>query len=152
LYPEILVSLDSVSELERLARQGVENRMLLRLRPDFCSFAHCSAGPGSRFGLLFDDLPRCREYVTKPGGAAVVGFHVFSGSQVLDAAGVIHHLRSGLEMALRAASVLGITPEVIDLGGGFGITYGPEDRDMDLAAVEAELRLLAQRSAPGRLM
>jgi diaminopimelate decarboxylase len=149
--PEAILSLDSVSELELLATRGQGQKVLLRLRPDFCSFAHCAAGPGSRFGLLIEDVPRCREYLDSPR-APVAGFHVFSGSQVLDAAGVIHHLRSGLEMSLRAASMLGITPEVIDLGGGFGIAYGPEDRDLDLAAVAVELCSLAERAAPARLL
>ena len=71
---------------------------------------------------------------------------------MLDAAGVIHHLRGGLELSLRAAAVLGITPEVIDLGGGFGIPYGPEDRELDLAAVAAELSSLAEQAAPARLV
>src|SRR5262245_5315721 len=149
--PEAILSLDSVSELETLAARGQGQQALLRLRPDFCSFAHCSAGPGSRFGLTIDEVPRCREYLDSRK-VRVVGFHVFSGSQVLDAAGVNHHLRSGLELSLRAASMLGITPEVIDLGGGFGIPYGPEDREMDLAAVAAELSSLARQAAPARLV
>jgi diaminopimelate decarboxylase len=149
--PDALLSLDSVSELELLAARGRGQRALLRLRPDFCSFARCSAGPGSRFGLTFEDLPRCREHLGSRG-VRVAGFHVFSGSQVLDAEAVIHHLRGGLELSLRAAEALGITPEVIDLGGGFGIPYGPEDQELDLAAVGEELRGLAARSAPARIV
>jgi diaminopimelate decarboxylase len=149
--PEAILSLDSVSELETLAARGWGQRALLRLRPDFCSFAHCAAGPGSRFGLPIEEVPRCREYLNS-GRVRVVGFHVFSGSQVLDAAGVNHHLRSGQELSLRAASLLGIAPEIIDLGGGFGISYGPEDRDMDLNAVAAELSSLAEKAAPARLV
>ena len=149
--PEAILSLDSVSELETLAAEGQGQKALLRLRPDFCSFAHCSAGPGSRFGLPFEDVPRCREYLASRR-VRLVGFHVFSGSQVPDAAGVIHHLRGGLQLSLRAASVLGVNPEVIDLGGGFGIPYGPEDRELDLAAVAAELSSLAKQAAPARLV
>jgi diaminopimelate decarboxylase len=149
--PGAVVSLDSVSELELFAARGRGRRALLRLRPDFCSFARCSAGPGSRFGVPFEDVGRCREHLTG-GGARVVGFHVFSGSQVLDASAVIQHLRGGLDLSLRAAEVLGITPEVIDLGGGFGIPYGPEDRELGLAAVGEEMRALARRAAPARLV
>lgn len=149
--PEAILSLDSVSELEILAARGQGQRALLRLRPDFCSFAHCAAGPGSRFGLTIEDVPRCRERLASEH-VRVVGFHVFSGSQVLDAAGVIHHLRGGLELSRRAASMLGITPEIIDLGGGFGIAYGPEDGELDLAAVGTALSAMAEQAAPARLV
>jgi diaminopimelate decarboxylase len=149
--PEVVLSLDSVSELRLVASLDRPRRVLLRLRPDFCSYATCSAGPDSRFGLTFEDLPRCREYLAAPG-VKVVGFHVFSGSQVLAAEGVAQHLRGGLDLALRAAKALGIRPEIIDIGGGFGIPYGPEDRELDLAAVGAELQSLVERAAPARLV
>jgi diaminopimelate decarboxylase len=148
--PAALLSLDSVSELELLAARGRGQRALLRLRPDFCSFAHCSAGPGSRFGLLFEEVSRCRGLLCR--GVRVVGFHVFSGSQVLDGAGLLHHLREGLELSRRAAAALGITPEVIDLGGGFGIPYGPDDPELDLAALRSEIAALVERAAPARLV
>ena len=149
--PGAILSLDSVSELELLAARGHGQRALLRLRPNFKSFAQCAAGPGSRFGVPFEDVFRCREYLAS-SKVRVVGFHVFSGSQVLDAVGVNHHLRDGLELSLRAADVLGITPEIIDLGGGFGIPYGPADRELDLAAVAEEVRSLVMLAQPARLL
>src|SRR5262249_22710564 len=100
--PEALGSPDSVSELELLAARGQRQRALVRPRPDFCAFARCAAGPGSRFGLPLEEVPRCRGLLGG-AGARVVGFHVFSGSQVLDSDGVIHHLRGGVELSLRAA-------------------------------------------------
>jgi diaminopimelate decarboxylase len=149
--PGALLSLDSVSELRQLAGKERPHRAVLRLRPDFCSLAHCSAGPDSRFGLLPEDLPACRPYL-RARGIQVVGFHVFAGSQVLDAAGIIHHLRGALDQSLRAADLLGLKPEVINLGGGFGIPYGPGERELDLGAIAAELRSLVERAAPARLL
>jgi diaminopimelate decarboxylase len=134
-----------------LAGKDQRHRAVLRLRPDFCSYATCSAGPDSRFGLTLEDLARCRGYLDTRG-IRVVGFHVFSGSQVLAVEGVIHHLRGGLDLALRAADVLGLTPEIIDIGGGFGVPYGPEDRELDLAPIAQELRSLLERAAPARLV
>ena len=64
------------------------------------------------------------------------GFHVFSGSQILSSEGVIHHLRGGVNLALRAADGRqGIVPEFIDLGGGLGIPYAPGDREVDLNVI-----------------
>jgi diaminopimelate decarboxylase len=148
---EIVVSVDSVSELRLLAEKGFTNRLLLRLRPDFCSYATCSAGPDSRFGLTMADLPACRPYLSAPG-IKITGFHVFSGSQVLAVEGVVHHLRGGLDLALRAAGVLGMTPEIIDIGGGFGVPYGGEEQELDMATIGAELHALVARAAPARLV
>src|SRR5260370_511418 len=121
------------------------------MRPAFCANAKCAAGPDSRFGLLFEDLPRCREYLAARG-VRVVGFHVFSGSQVLDAGAIRHHLRGAVDLSLRAADALGLVPEVIDLGGGFGIPYGPDDQELDLAFIARELRSLAAPVAPAQLV
>jgi diaminopimelate decarboxylase len=165
--PAAIVSIDSLSGLRTLAasvgawsgdhaptRSGDKvsaRRALLRLRPNFCSFAACAAGPDSRFGLLMEELPHCREHLASRG-LQVVGFHIFSGSQVLDAAAAIHHLRGALDQSLRAADVLGIAPELINLGGGFGIPYGPDDSELDLAAVGASLQSLLDRAARARLV
>ncbi|MCI0641441.1 MAG: hypothetical protein L0Y72_17315 [Gemmataceae bacterium] len=148
---DVTVSLDSVSELRQFACGDRPYRALLRLRPDFCSYASCSAGPDSRFGLTLEDLPQCRGYLDARG-VQVVGFHVFAGSQVLAADGVLHHLRSGLNQACRAADLLGIAPEIIDIGGGFGIPYGPRDQEFDLPQVAEELRTLVQSARPARLV
>jgi diaminopimelate decarboxylase len=156
--PGALISIDSVSELRILASLPRPHRALLRLRPDFTSFASCSAGPDSRFGLIAEDFHACRSLLSSrrnDGGVRVIGFHVFAGSQVLDAGGIIQHMRGALDLALRAGNELGVTPEIINLGGGFGIVYGPDDSEMDLGVVGAELHALAERAeraAATRLM
>src|SRR6516165_5844999 len=76
--PDVVISVDSSSELRLLARAEPRHRALLRLRPDFCSYATCAAGPDSRFGLTFEDLPSCRGFLST-SGIKVIGFHVFSG-------------------------------------------------------------------------
>jgi diaminopimelate decarboxylase len=81
----------------------------------------------------------------------VSGFHVFAGSQVLDAEKLNEHLRKSLDLSLRAADMLGILPKLINLGGGFGIPYGAKDRPLDLNLVAEELARMAYRS-PARLV
>jgi diaminopimelate decarboxylase len=101
--------------------------------------------------LTWEDLPSCRDVLAK-SGLNVIGFHVFSGSQILATEGIIHHLRGGVNLALRAAEVLGVKPEFIDLGGGLGVPYAPEDREVDLSVIGAELNALASRAAPAQLV
>jgi len=149
-WPDTVISVDSLSELQILASQEIQNRVILRLRPQFQCLAVCVAGPDSRFGLVPEDLPRCREVIAA-GRLQVIGFHVFAGSQVLDTAAVKHHLRGAVEQSLETAAFLGIVPRLIDLGGGFGIPYGPGEQEIDLAAIGAELGALVESATPARL-
>jgi diaminopimelate decarboxylase len=148
--PDAIVSVDSPSELDALVDRGVRNRLVLRLRPDFGSSAVVPAGRESRFGFTAEDLPRCRDLIVGRD-AGVIGFHVFAGSQVLKAEGVIEHLRGGLRLCMRAANALGVTATLLNLGGGFGIPYGPDDNELDLAPIGGELAALIDRVKPARL-
>ena len=149
--PEATVSVDSPSELDWLAEQRLANRVVLRLRPDFGSCAVVAAGSESRFGFTSDQLTPLRERLPSLG-VNVVGFHVFAGSQVLDTEDLCGHLRRALELSMRAADQLGIVPELFNLGGGFGIPYGPAQATPDMARVGEELARLADQAAPARLV
>jgi diaminopimelate decarboxylase len=149
--PDAVISVDSPSELEMLAECEVNNRLVLRLRPDFGSSAVVAAGRESRFGFTLDDTSQSREFVNS-ADVDVVGFHVYAGSQVLDAQAAVGHLRSAFELSQRAADVLGITPHLFNLGGGFGIPYAPGEQELDLAPIGDELAALATRARPARLV
>ncbi len=149
--PEATVSIDSLSELEWLAEQGLANRAVLRLRPDFGSCAVVAAGSESRFGFTEDQLICVGERLASLS-LNVIGFHVFAGSQVLDTENLCGHLRRALELSLRGADHLGIVPKLFNLGGGFGIPYGPADATPDMARVGEELSRLADQAAPARLV
>ncbi len=149
--PDAVVSIDSPSELEWLVEKQLNNRVVLRLRPDFDSCAVVRAGSECRFGFANDQLLRCRDHLDS-SGIDVIGFHVFAGSQVLKADQVAIHLRRALDLSLRAADMLGIAPELLNLGGGFGIPYGPADEQLDLSRVGDELDKLVARAAPARIV
>lgn len=145
------LSIDSVSQLREIANGNQSYRAVLRLRPDYASSAAVDTGAGSRFGISYAELNRCREYLG-PQAINLVGFHVFSGSQILHAPAVIEHLRGAMELSLRAADVLRIKPEVFNLGGGFGIPYGVGDRELELEPISKELSVLVERASPARVV
>jgi diaminopimelate decarboxylase len=148
--PAAIVSIDSFSELQWIADEGLTNPVVLRLRPDFGSCAVVPAGSESRFGFTSDALERCRHFLPSCG-LDVIGFHVFAGSQVLDADKVNGHLRNAMDLSLRAADMLSMVPKLINLGGGFGIPYGPSDVELDIGRVGACLHELVERAAPARV-
>jgi diaminopimelate decarboxylase len=149
--PRAILSVDSPSELEKLADVGLPNQIVLRLRPDYASAGACGIGQDSRFGIALEELPDCRAVLAR-AGLSLAGFHVFSGSQVIDASAVTYHLRNAMELSLRAADAMRIKPKLLNLGGGFGIPYGINDRELDLTDVGRELRLIADRARPARVV
>lgn len=149
--PQAILSIDSLSELEKLAGLGLPNRAVLRLRPDYPSTASCGIGQDSRFGIPFEELASCRT-ILGSGSLTVVGFHVFSGSQMTDATAVIHHIRKAMDLSLRAAEELQIEPLILNLGGGFGVPYGANDQELDLAPIGQELQKVVDRVKPARVV
>jgi diaminopimelate decarboxylase len=149
--PQAIVSVDSPSELRALAVADICNPLVLRLRPDFGSCAVVKAGCESRFGFSEADISQCRGLLSQCG-LDVIGFHIFSGSQVLAAEQVNGHLSQAVALSLKAADLLGITPSLINLGGGFGIPYGSNDADLDLAAIGEELARLIAQAASARFV
>src|SRR3546814_395163 len=72
-------------------------------------------------------------------GADWGGFHIFAGSQTLDADAIIDAQRATLGLAARLAEEADARPPLVNLGGGFGIPYFPGDMSLDIEKVGAAL-------------
>jgi diaminopimelate decarboxylase len=70
------------------------------------------------------------------------GFHIFSGSQNLQAAAIMEAQRNTLELARRLAQDAPAPVRLLNLGGGFGIPYFPGEQRLDLAAICTHLASL----------
>jgi diaminopimelate decarboxylase len=148
---EVTLSIDSVSELQQISSSNQAYRAVLRLRPDYASDAIVDTGSASRFGIPYSELSICHQYL-ESGAIDMVGFHIFCGSQMLNARAVIEHLRGAVKLSMRAADSLGLSPEVLNLGGGFGIPYGRNDGELELEPIAEELSILAERVFPTRVV
>jgi len=147
----VLVSVDSLSELRQLAAwPGPARRIVLRLQPDYLPSGEMCAGSLSRFGIPAGQLAGDAADLARAAGCA--GFHVYSGSQILDPAAAAQNLANAHDLAMRAAALLGVVPEVLNLGGGFGVPYDDHGHELDLAPAAATLRTLAARAPGTRLV
>jgi diaminopimelate decarboxylase len=73
------------------------------------------------------------------------GLHVFAASNQRDAAKLLAIHGAVLDLAQRLRSEHGLTFEQIDLGGGLGVAYAPEEAPLDLAALGQGLADLLAR-------
>jgi len=72
-------------------------------------------------------------------GAEWRGFHIFAGSQALDAEAIADTQAQTLALAARLAQESGASVPHCNLGGGFGIPYFPGDDPLNLALVGEKL-------------
>jgi len=75
-------------------------------------------------------------------GLDVLGFHVFAGSQNLNAEIIAEAQRRTVELIGDLAEHLPTELRYVNIGGGFGIPYTERDRPLDLDAVGASLHEL----------
>ena len=136
------VIVDDDEELDRLAAlarvAGVSQSILLRVTPDVAVATHEAIATGhaaSKFGVPLAAAPAVARRAAATAGIRLLGLHAHAGSQVLDADAHVRVVRALLAVAAEAD----VEPAVLDVGGGFGVTYTDEP-PTDLAAIAAALR------------
>jgi diaminopimelate decarboxylase len=68
-------------------------------------------------------------------GAEWRGFHIFAGSQALDADALIEAQAATLALAAQLSDEIGATPPLINLGGGFCIPHVHGEQPLDIEKV-----------------
>ncbi|MEZ5987787.1 MAG: pyridoxal-dependent decarboxylase, exosortase A system-associated [Planctomycetota bacterium] len=147
----ILIELESETEMHRVAdiagMQGTRPRVAVRVNPDFMvrSTAMKMGGGAAQFGVDAERVPAMlRELAALDLGFE--GFHIFSGSQNLQAETLASIQEQTIDLALRLAADAPAPVAHLNIGGGFGVPYFPKDRPLDLPLLGARLgEVLAAR-------
>lgn len=147
------LNIESEGEAARALRcadtLGLVPRLAIRVNPDFdLKGSGMKMGGGAKpFGVDAERVPALVRHIVD-SGAEWRGFHIFAGSQALDAAAIIETQGHTLDLAARLAEQAGVSLPACNLGGGFGIPYFPGDQALDLQAVGRALsERLSHRSA-----
>ena len=136
---DILVNLDSISQLKRLAKVyddlGKEKNLIsFRINPEFGGGHHShaiTAGKDVKFGILDNQVieaySKAKEY-----GFKKFGTHIHVGSGILDPNDFDRASEKYLTIVMKLADTLDIQFDFVDFGGGLGIPYRPEEEPLDL--------------------
>ncbi len=130
----ITVNVDSQSELDRLLKIAVPPVVSVRVNPEIGAghHSHCiTAGSESKFGLWEEETIQAYA-IAKRARVERFGIHMHIGSGILDIDPYSLAIEKLLSIAKRVHDEVGIEFEFIDIGGGLGIPYNPEDKDLDL--------------------
>ncbi|KTE75394.1 pyridoxal-dependent decarboxylase, exosortase A system-associated [Sphingopyxis sp. A083] len=121
-------------------RIGTRPRLAVRVNPDFdLKGSGMKMGGGAKpFGVDADAVPALVRTLID-AGADWRGFHIFAGSQALDADAIADTQAQTVALAARLAEAVGATPPLVNLGGGMGVPYFSGDRAVDAATVGARL-------------
>jgi diaminopimelate decarboxylase len=137
----IPLNIDSQSELDRLLKITVPQIISIRVNPEIGAghHNHCiTAGSESKFGLWEEDA--LKAFATaKKARVERFGIHMHIGSGILNVEPFILAVEKLLRIAKRVHDEVKIDFEFIDIGGGFGIPYKPEENDLDLTEFSAKI-------------
>ncbi|MCW4047327.1 MAG: diaminopimelate decarboxylase [Candidatus Bathyarchaeota archaeon] len=130
----VTVNVDSLSQLGRLLKLTVPKVLSVRVNPEIGAghHDHCiTAGKNTKFGLWEDDA--LKAYASaKKAGVERFGIHMHVGSGILDVEPFLLALDKLLSTAKKVHDKLGISFEFVDVGGGLGVPYKPEEKPLDL--------------------
>ena len=138
------LNLESEGEAERALsiaeHLGLTPSLAVRVNPDFdLKGSGMKMGGGAKpFGVDAAEVPALVRRLIA-AGADWQGFHIFAGSQALDAAAIADTQAQTVALAARLANEIGETPSLVNLGGGMGVPYFPGDKPVDVRAVGAAL-------------
>ena len=144
---EIVINMESETEMERISRfaaeTGLTPKVAIRVNPDFelkASGMKMSGGP-KQFGVDAERVPEMLARLAELG-LNFHGFHIFSGSQNLNAESIIDAHTKTFELAYRLTESAPCAPKLLNIGGGLGIPYFPGDKPIDLQPISENLRQL----------
>jgi diaminopimelate decarboxylase len=153
------IHVETFEEIELLSRMGgprlrqgsggqaggpVPVSVRVNPKADVSGGAMRMGGQPAAFGFDEEILDEVVRTIAERPNLSFRGIHIFAGTQILDAKVLLAQWARALEVARRAAEAAKDPVRTIDLGGGLGIPYFPNDRELDLAAVKEGAQKLFQ--------
>jgi diaminopimelate decarboxylase/aspartate kinase len=138
----VRVTLDNIYPLKAWPELFRGREIFLRIDPGFGRGHHThvrTAGVHSKFGVPLSEVDELSE-LTRAAGVRVTGLHAHSGSGIFD-------VGNWTETGVLLGGLAGKFPDVavIDLGGGIGVPEQIGQSEMDFAALDRGVAVLAQR-------
>jgi diaminopimelate decarboxylase len=121
------------------AELGVIQSVLLRINPANAPrrFGVSFSGRASQFGVDEEDLDEAIDHLMATRHLQLVGFHIFSGTNSVDAEAIAENFAIFVRLFQRAAARADIAPRKLIFGSGFGISYGGNEAPLDIERVAA---------------
>lgn len=146
-----IINLDDISHIDYLEEHaGLPELVCCRYNPGPLKGGNVIIGhpEEAKYGFtreqLFEGYRMLRDK-----GVKRFGLHTMVASNELDASYFVETAHLLFDLVVELSRELGITFEFVNLGGGIGIPYKPEDKPIDLAALGQDIREVYDRIIGG---
>lgn len=143
-----IVNLDDITHIEALERSVEKLPELICFRynpgPKRTGNAIIGNPVEAKYGVTDDQIVECYR-IMKEKGCKRFGLHTMVASNELDGSYIVETARMLFSLCVRIQREAGVRIEFIDMGGGIGIPYRPDQDAMDLKAVSTGMRALYEQ-------
>lgn len=144
---DVIISAESKIEIERIIKLGndlkLSPKVIVRVNPNFTQrrAGMKMASGSSPFGIDEELLPDLIRWIDTTI-IQLEGFHIYTGSQILDANAINEAQKHTFKLLNDLASLTKHPVNIINVGGGFGIPYFTKHRPLDIKSVANNLNSL----------
>lgn len=134
LEKQVMINVDSLSQLERLLKIGTPTVLSVRINPNLGAGHHqhvITAGKTSKFGVHEEAALKAYK-LAKNVGVKSFGMHMHIGSGIMDVSPITSAMNKLLDLARKIHENTGVNFDFINFGGGIGVPYRPEEKEVDL--------------------
>lgn len=139
-----ILNLDDISMIPFLEKIGAPDTLSFRINPGVGKATmenNVLAGPDAKYGIPHEQAVDAYRQAKAPG-IKHFGIHAMTGTNVpLDDqdyfAGIVEKL---FEVVVAVKNEIGIEIEFMNMGGGFGVPYGPEEGSLDMNYIAKSIR------------
>lgn len=136
LQKGIKVSVDSLAQLERFGRLNTGGKVAVRINPGIGSGHHekvITGGDKSKFGVYHSEVEKIKEIAEKYQ-LKIMGINMHIGSNFMEPEAYVEAVKIILSIAEQFPDL-----ELIDAGGGFGISYDGSRPNLDVTSLGVRL-------------
>ncbi|MGC8748297.1 MAG: diaminopimelate decarboxylase [Candidatus Kapaibacteriota bacterium] len=140
---DIRVNLDDISSYDRLCRYRKPEVVSFRVNPGIGKGGFegiTTGGADAKFGVPYELLSQAYSKALQ-NGSKRFGIHIMTGSNILEPIYFAEIVEKLFRIAGKIFKELGIKPEYIDIGGGFGIPYSDDEQELN---IEETARLISE--------
>lgn len=135
------LNLDDASALPVVESIGMPRFLSFRVNPDMKPSRCCVAlaGRDAKYGIPWQHAAQAYRRA-RDLGVERFGIHAMTGTNILDPGYFVALTERLFDLMGQIKREVGIDFDQIDIGGGFGVPYHPDEPDLDLEEVAVHLR------------